>query len=560
MEIIEEIFQKSPNKFTVFVFSNSFSNSFAKSYLENYINTEHFLDSNEKIIKNINKAFNIIEKSITSIKVLVEFIADVSQKSLLAVLTAPQTFANIIKLFTAQEHKAVRLDNVSPIIISSKDIDKRFIDKLVNIFQDSILKPTIIIADNKDEFIEEEYANFPDGTVIRYIKTSRCISDYTVINNGAKNVEDFIVAFSDRCFNTCANTENKLLFNEDYQNNNIISKYTKPILKIHTNLLHDRKDNVKDDINKYIGELSSIKYDSNYDYEIAQLYLCVLLICRVFCNDSGKNDMKNALFISNELGNEVLKAHVYRYADFLSISKPEKIELLDKAGAIFTNNSMPDHAVYSENNKLVEQFFTDNVNTDEFINNAILAQERVPGMCGMSHILNNVGVAFLYNGKYEDAIEYFDRGLTYSQPQSRIVQNYALLSNRMIARSCLLETIPENDLQLLSNKIKDAMENRLTFISARYQMNLVSIAFKQNPAFGKELLMKNDIINNINNCINNHQTGAGQLNLQIQYLSQYSDFPTDLFCTSKTNYSVGGKREIFITQKGVNPFHFKTWL
>ena len=91
-------------------------------------------------------------------------------------------------------------------------------------------------------------------------------------------------------------------------------------------------------------------------------------------------------------------------------------------------------------------------------------------------------------------------------------------------------------------------------------MNLVSIAFSQNPDFGKELLFKNNIVKNTNDCIKNNKTGSTQLQLQLEFLSKYNNFPIEMFYKQRINYAIGGKREVFITQKGVNPFHFKTWL
>lgn len=559
MDNIEYLLKSNPNKFTVFVFSNSFSNSFGKDYLRKYIDTEHFINTNEKMVFNINKVFSVIEKSITAVKTLVDFMSDLSNKTPITILKNPEVIINIVKLFTVQEHKAAKLVNISPIIISAKDIDKRYIKKFINIFQDSVLKPTIIIADDKDVMEESGYSLFPEHTVIKYIHSSLKSTEYTVLDPGVENTSDFINSFSDRCFNSCANTENKVLFSEFKQKDEIITNYTNPILRIHTNLLQDKKENVKDEIDSLINDLSSIEYNEKTEI-CRKLYLCILLICRVFCRDNGKKDMQEALALANELNNDVLKAHVFRYADFLPVSKTEKEEMFNQSVKIFSTFSMPDHSIYAENNKLVDQFFTNYVDTDQFKNNSVTAQEQAPGMCGMAHILNNTGVAFLYNGKYSEAIEYFNDGLLYSSSQSRIVQYLALLTNRIIARKCMLETIAEDELLLLSNQINDGMENRLSFISARYQMNLVSIAFSQNPDFGKELLFKNNIAKNTNDCIKNNKTGSTQLQLQLEFLSKYNNFPIEMFYKQRINYAIGGKREVFITQKGVNPFHFKTWL
>ncbi len=68
---------------------------------------------------------------------------------------------------------------------------------------------------------------------------------------------------------------------------------------------------------------------------------------------------------------------------------------------------MNDLAIYCQNNKLIHQFYSDKVYPEEFRALQEEAINSVPGMVGLSHIYNNVGIAYLYCGQPNVAIDFF---------------------------------------------------------------------------------------------------------------------------------------------------------
>ena len=129
---------------------------------------------------------------------------------------------------------------------------------------------------------------------------------------------------------------------------------------------------------------------------------------------------------------------------------------------------------------LIHQFYTNHVSTNEFEDLQIEACNNVPGMVGISHIYNNVGIAFLYNGFADQAIEFFNKGLDYARHPNRIVQSLALLTNRLIAESYSYQHIDESKFYTIMRQIMDGMgKKKLPFIAADYALNLVSVAYHQ---------------------------------------------------------------------------------
>ena len=279
----------------------------------------------------------------------------------------------------------------------------------------------------------------------------------------------------------------------------------------------------------------------------------------------GGVDILKARKLADELNNEILLAQVYKCADLISnCSQTEKMCLYEKAHKIFKKNCMEDHAIYAKNNMLIEQFYTDKISVEEFQDLSAEAINNVPGMVGLTHIFNNVGVAYLYCGRPTEAIEVFNHGLEYAKFQNRIVQKLALESNKLIAESYSFCRIDENRIRLLLRQLFDSMGiKKLPFLSADYLLNILSVAYRQNTFFGQELVNAFPVEKLINASFSRNLLCASYRVLQMQYLAAtYGDkFPLLNTCNIPAiPDSTTGKRKDFILKYGYNLFDFSTWM
>lgn len=242
----------------------------------------------------------------------------------------------------------------------------------------------------------------------------------------------------------------------------------------------------------------------------------------------------------------------------------DRIDLYGKGYSIFKRNTMEDNAIYCKNNMLIEQFYTNSIRAEEFREMQIEAVNNVPGMVALSHIYNNVGVAYLYCGQTETAIDFFVRGLEYARNNDRIVQNLAIESNKMLAENYSFTTIDDNKIRLLMRRIFDGMGmTKLPFLAADFALNVLTVALKQNRHLGKELIETYPIQKLINKSFRTNLMNAGERYQQVQYLCTHfheecSGF-TECKIPDRLNIS-SGKRAEFIINYGLNPFDFEIWL
>lgn len=435
--------------------------------------------------------------------------------------------------------------------------------QLIALHKSSILRPAIIILlkDNDFERAKKILSNCPHGINVKMIRNSGLSEIYKVVNSGAKDIDDFIDAFSRQCFSTCSHTPRKLLLNKEWSENSTIKLYSPSIFKIRSNLLYDEKDEVRNDINILISDVEEKSGNDTETTVLLRSFECMLRLFRVFCNDYGGIDLNTSEALAQKLDNNLLLAHVYRYANLFSDRDAKtKEEQLYYSEKIFRENNIEDHAIYSMNNRLVNTFYTQHINIHDFSNMQKEAINNVPGLVGMSIIYNNVGVAYLYCGHPDEAIRWFTKGLDYSR--DRVVQNLGLKTNILIAKGYSFEKVEEREIRLLINTIFDNLGiDRLPFISANYVMNALSVSLRYHPGLAHDLIQHYPIEQLLQNAFKSNILGSGSLSCFLNLLM--ADFPE--FKISKLSYprhmsNLSGIRANFLINHGYNPAIFNAWL
>lgn len=560
MDDVREFFKETDNCFTIYVVEQRFVVGRGSEYFRSYKGKINYIDCNRVIKNRLSDILKVICKHIpNTTDLLKKCFGTLSPSNIL------ETISLLSKLFSVNEHQAAGPEVIDPIIIQEGSILPKYINQLIALHKESILRPAIIILlkDNNFKRAKEMLANCPHNTNIKMIKNSGETELYKVINPGAENTKDFLDAFANHCFSTCSNTNRKVLYNNEWDENSIIQYYSPEILQIRTQLLFRDKTLVKNDLNNLINTISNDSRECEFDNQLLRAYECILKLFRVFCNDGGVQDMKDALQIAEKLENDILLAHVYRNSYFLdNISLNTKLEMMERAYVIFTENQMEDHAIYCKNNKLVRQFDTERISTYDFLDLQEEAIYNVPGLVGMAHILNNTGAALLTNGLPDEAIPYFEKGLDYAHRPERIIQKIALLSNKLIAQAYCFVEIKENELKKILQLIFDNKEAlNLPFLSARYALNIISVAYSKNKELGQELLRVYPVNELIRKSLLANPLGSGQLLLQIAVLKNKYGKINELTDFSKPSNFLDAKgiRKEFITKNTFNPCSFSTW-
>ncbi|MBQ4572016.1 MAG: transcriptional repressor [Clostridia bacterium] len=556
---VNNIFKYIDNNITIHIVTKSFANRNCADYFRQFKGTKHYINTNEKILSAIAEIMFSIGAGIPNIA---ELIADCFDKK--SYLIIPKLIASFSKLFGTLEHQASEEKHLDPIILEEGELMPKYINQLISLNKD-IVRPRIIVIlkDENLEYAKKLLSGCPHNTNLNLIYNEKKNEVYRIINCGADNPDEFLDAFSRSCLSTCSRTSANVIYNEDWAENSIVRTYGPDILRIRSNLLYNDKTLIRKDLNMVIENIQNTYASSGDNYKLLRAFECMLKLFRVFCNDGGYNDMQDALFIAKELDSDILLAHVYRNANFLNqFSLIEKMQLMDTAYKIFTDNEMIDHAVCCLNNKIVRQFDTDDISIKDFLDLQNEANDKVPGLVGLSHIHNNTGASLLTKGHYEEAIIAFDEAVKFAFRPERCIQNAAILSNKLVSQACYHCKIEERELLRTLEKILNNTELlNLPFLSARYALNIIAVALNQNVDFGIELLNRFPVTKLIQNSLNTNPLGSGQLLLQMGILDEkYSKLNMyNQIHIPKEVIPAKGIRSDFIKRTGYNPCSFSMW-
>lgn len=559
-EVID-LFSEHIETFTIYVVERKFTLNRGREFFKKYSDKEHFISDDDKLKKHLSKILSWIQKKIPDVATLT--------KNVITVKTTPSAsgivdiITSLNKLFTVTEHQAVGPEVIDPIIIDELNISPKYIAELVSLYKESIIQPAIIIIlkDNDFERAKKLLSNCPHNTNVKFIRNNGESVIYKIINSGAENINDFVDAFSRQCFSTCSKTDRNILLNSNWGEENFIKSITPYFLKVRTNLLYDEKEEALTDVNYILNRIIMERSMPNNNSSILSSLEIIAKLNRIYCCDQAGSDISDVIELQRSLDIDLVKAYIYRFAHFIpGIDRNRQKELLLEATQIFENNNVADHAMYCENNYLVHSFYSNRVQAREFRDLQQRAVYEVPGMVGMSIIFNNVGVAYLYNREFSEALTYFRKGLDYSK--ERMVQRIGLQSNILITKASAYEKIDEKEIRILLETVLANFSSRyLPFIAANYIMNILAIALEQHNELGKEIFHDPKVQNIISSALKDNTLGSGSLIRQIiKMQSKFTELDFSIYTKPVNVSSISGTREEFIMEKGYNPIIFNAWL
>ena len=554
-----QFFNENQEGFTIYVVERRFAVVRGIEFFKSFSGSKNYIQNESDIKRMINSILKYVQKSVPNIAELIG-LTFTSKKA----IGIPELLNALNKLFFTNEHQAAGPEVIDPIIIEEELISPQYISQIISLHKHSILRPVIIIIlkDNDFDRAKDLLAICPHGLNVKLIRNSGETELFKVVNTGALDVDGFLDAFSRHCFSTCSQTKRSVLINNEWSNNSIANGFAPSILRVRSNLLFDEKDEANPIIADLIKNLEGISADTVYDEKLIEGLLCTLKIMSVYAHDSPGSELQDAFELANDLDNELLLAHVFRYVDyFRNKSRKEKIECLEIAKNIFVKNKVEDDEIYCKINKLIQQFYMQKVNTRDFRKMHEEAIHNVPGLVGMSIICNNTGVAYLYTGNPEMAINYFNKGMDYAE--DRIIQYLGLKCNRLIALDYSLNNIDERVIRTTISEIIDNFgTDSFSFITANYLLNLLAIVLRQMPKSYDAIVNDYPIFKTINRAIKMNLLGSGSLSAQLSSLSlHYNQFCTSNVTSLKSPSShISGVREMFIKNNNYSPTIFNAWL
>ncbi len=545
---VESLIFEEHSEFTISLVTSRFAFQRGHGFFRSYENSPNYIASHSERDTFLRKTLSYISKRIPQISDLVKFCFNYEEGT----ATIADAIDPLFKLFSAHEHQAAGPEVVDPIIIREDTFTSRDIAEIINLHKHSIIRPRIVIIlkDSNIRRAKDILCFCHHGLRVRIIDNHGVVEISKVINTGADNVEEFLDIYSRQCFDACSRTHANVICNEEWAGKSSIRSYGPNFLRFRSNIIYQNKKDIIENLNETINSLN--KEDLSSELNLG--FKCLAHLFKVYCHDKGGDDIETAMKIANELNNDILLAHTYRYAHFLpNKSKSDQSLLLQKAQDIFDTKSMADHSVYCENNRLVNSFYNTEIVLPAFDDMLARARSDVPGLLGMSTIWNNVGVAYLYHSRIQEAIECFQRGLEHHTDSTK---SLGLRCNLLTAKARAGQCVDEAQIRILvEHAILHFGPGPLAFLGAN---NLINILKASPLDLAREIVASYPIRQTVTDALMNF-LGSASLAAQIHANLKFLDMvglELDIVPPTKENH---GLRHRFVEVTGYNPAIYNVW-
>ena len=554
---IEDRFDPNKTGASVNIVTNIFRYKYCTDFLNQYLGTKNYISSGNAIK---NFFYRLMYKIQGNQQRIYDNIKELDNCKNLKRSILIKVVAGLIQIIPRLVVGPKILD---PIIIEVNENTIPYIHKVVENYISSPIRPIIVLllSDNYDnQSIEAILKKFPVNLKVAIHDDIGETNVISVLNNsGAGNIDEFIDAYTSQCYNTCGNTNHKIILNDSAGSDLI--KISNLMVRCHSALLIDNKEIAQRDI----AVINSVLQENTLSEDIKMFFDCINSLNNVYATDFGGNSIVKALNISKQLNNNLLKAYVNRYAHFIpNTTYEEKTELLYEAAKAFNKSKIYDHEFYCRNNALTYAFYTDNLEISKYTDLLADAINNTPGLAGLSILYNNAGTAELYNRSPENALKNFKIGLDYATSLNRPAQRIGLIGNIAITESLLgVKYTTEYFINCANDIINMPNTKNLPFIQINGLMNLMSAALYQNNKDAVKIIRENFKFKSIlSKALNSKNMGTGSLIKQMNILSKKSngiiDF-SEFVKPAKTTY-INGLRADYISEHGFNPAIGNAWL
>lgn len=565
--LLNSVNYTNAQNFTLFVLTHHFANVCSRDLeaMENAFKVTNNIAANELLVR-FSYAIAAAVNDPNNMPNLSDMMIDQLDPKTAVIEGGLECFA---KVALATGVNLFKLKMPNPFIIYEEKLKINTIIKLITKCSKELVSPPITILILKDDNFTraKNYLDLcPNNTVIKLIRGYDDNNNelYSVYNSGAKTFNDFFDFFGGHCFGTCSNTPNGIITDTDAFDNTGISLYVPLLLKYKSSLVIDEKDRIKSDINRTICELNDINTKDNNATDEYITLECLARSFRMLCYDSGDKDIKRTTELAKEVKTPLVRANVLKFSHFMPIKRTEKQELLKIASDIFESSGIKDQSIYCLNNSYLHEFSLKEHSavSSKFKDLVLTAECDAIGMAGMPHLINNLGVAYIFENNLDKAIDTFTDGLEYVNNGKHHIQYFAILSNLFIAKYLNGIKIEDNEIiKFIGNIFRKMITAKVDYLTGHYVLNVLAVCVSFNSRLYKELVNRYPIYTLIERALTNNM-GTGSMIYQMNVLSsKYSSFDilTHIDLPVRLTEFIG-ERKNFTEHTGFNPFIFNIWL
>lgn len=189
------------------------------------------------------------------------------------------------------------------------------------------------------------------------------------------------------------------------------------------------------------------------DAELSREYLymrALLDLWYVFVTEGSRDRIQNAIAIADHLGDDILLAHALKQIDMLHGYGALTRQHLMRAKNVFLSNAEMEHALFVENNVIVNDLYIGTDCSSAASNMSEFVLEFCPYIRRSTTFHSNAGIANLIVGQEQQSLQYFERAAEGSGPPvNKLTSEINLMIGRFVGGESLDPSEAEHFLRRL---------------------------------------------------------------------------------------------------------------
>ncbi|KCZ52067.1 hypothetical protein HY29_18305 [Hyphomonas beringensis] len=258
------------------------------------------------------------------------------------------------------------------------------------------------------------------------------VHELSVRAQEANSLQDFLALFLAEADGACLASVGET-FGLSGHDRGELGELAVGMLRVQSLFRQGRKFDGKSQIDALERRISVLK-DATNDADLAKEYLymrALLDLWHVFITENQGERIQNAIAIADHLGDEILLAHALKQVDMLHGYGTLTKQQLMRAKSIFHSHGEMEHALFIENNAIVNDLYTGANCAPQASSMSDYVQELCPHIRRSTTFHSNAGIAHLIIGQEDRSLEFFQRAIAGSGPP---VNKLTSEINQLIAR------------------------------------------------------------------------------------------------------------------------------
>ena len=331
------------------------------------------------------------------------------------IVIGPEEYQTQISIAGNHSRFAVRDDSINQVVrISENEVNPRTLGKYLDAYTalPEEQRPLFIIETHDEgSSIDERISRAPDEMNFTRFRPDAVLEKHIVERLPSASIEELVDQYAENSFSAVSRLSVRQFENAIVRDASLHEELAARLFHVRSIANERGKFATTMAAKALSSRLDNVAADrlSDADQRIALASKILSNLWLLYCEESPRLLFDNAMAIAKSLDDELMQAHCIRLINTIEPHGTMTDQMLHRAAKTFHEHELFDFSNFCLNNAYVGKFYTDETIAGAFADLTTASAESIDGFLGRAIMINNVGVAYMIEGDFENACYWFSK-------------------------------------------------------------------------------------------------------------------------------------------------------